>query len=479
MPVQFLRITHDVNFFDHGRIVLGGTPRRLVRLNAPAARLMHKLLLAGSAGVALDTDLERSVGRTLIDRGLAQPVVFGHGKSEQDWEAEVVIPTRDRADKVDRLLTSMARPDVLVIDDASYNAEALIDVVTRAHGRLVRHDINTGPAGARNTGLRHTTAPFIAFIDSDCIASPTWPQELLEHFDDPNVALVASRIVNRGQGHGLLDAYETRHGALDGGFDPTTVEPGALLESVPSAAIVIRRSALDGQGFDENLRIGEDLDLIWRLVQSGWVIRYEPNSVVHHESLTHFSGWLRRRFEYGTFAGPFEERYPGKRSPVFEWWALTAAFFVVFGHPALAASVGVTRLIQRWWPLRALPDSERFALTITRQEFASQWRYLALSLRSEWWPAGALILLSSRNSQTGRRASAFILAPVAWDLVSRRQHASTVSDALLSILDDAATATGAAVSLVRSKKTLALLPRVRLPWKKRAKRSIRQYGNRE
>ena len=80
MPVQFLRITHDINFFDHGRIVLGGTPRRLVRLNAPAARLMHKLLLAGSAGVALDTDLERSVGRTLIDRGLAQPVVFGHGK---------------------------------------------------------------------------------------------------------------------------------------------------------------------------------------------------------------------------------------------------------------------------------------------------------------------------------------------------------------------------------------------------------------
>ena len=44
---------------------------------------------------------------------------------------------------------------------------------------------------------------------------------------------------------------------------------------VPTAALLVRRAAL-GDGFDESLRNGEDVDLVWRLIEAGWRVRYEP-----------------------------------------------------------------------------------------------------------------------------------------------------------------------------------------------------------
>ena len=50
---------------------------------------------------------------------------------------------------------------------------------------------------------------------------------------------------------------------------------------MPGAAIVVRTAAFDAVGgFDEQMRFGEDVDLVWRLDDAGWVCRYEPASTV-------------------------------------------------------------------------------------------------------------------------------------------------------------------------------------------------------
>ena len=49
-----------------------------------------------------------------------------------------------------------------------------------------------------------------------------------------------------------------------------------------------RRSSCGGRalealgGFDESLTVGEDVDLVWRLVAAGWTVRYEPGATVRH-----------------------------------------------------------------------------------------------------------------------------------------------------------------------------------------------------
>lgn len=63
-----------ITFFDAGRIVLGGTPRRLSRLGKPAQELMARLRRAGPDGLMVCTESELKVARVLMDRGLAHPL---------------------------------------------------------------------------------------------------------------------------------------------------------------------------------------------------------------------------------------------------------------------------------------------------------------------------------------------------------------------------------------------------------------------
>lgn len=465
-----LAIDERVDLFDDGRIALGGTPRRLSRLGGPAQQLVARLRQAGPTGLVVHSGSDLLAARVLIDRGLAHPLSPVSCSDSDTIDVDIVVPTRGRVAEVDRLLARLDRPGVIVVDDATEPGDELAAVVERHRGRLVRHTVNTGPAGARNTGVRATQSPLIAFVDSDCIPPRNWPRSLLPHFEDPRVAMVASRVVHRGatssQGSifdRLVDDYEECHGALDAGAQSCTVGPKSLVRGAPSAAIVLRRVALEDPAFDPELRIGEDLDLIWRLCAAGWVVRHDPSTVVEHESMTHFSDWIRRRYEYGTFAGPINERHPGSVQLSIEWWAAAIVALVVAGHPALAAGVGVSRLAYRWWSIRSVPDAAAIATTITRQEFAQVWNDLSQTVRSVGWPVGVAIVLSSAVSPAGRRASVLVFAPLAWELVTHKPRSSALSHTVLGALRTVATGTGIAMSLVRSGDLKSLLPRVNLP----------------
>jgi mycofactocin glycosyltransferase len=47
-------------------------------------------------------------------------------------------------------------------------------------------------------------------------------------------------------------------------------------------------------GFDARMRVGEDVDLVWRVVASGGVARYDPNLVAYHDTRVTLSGWMGR-----------------------------------------------------------------------------------------------------------------------------------------------------------------------------------------
>jgi GT2 family glycosyltransferase len=51
-----------------------------------------------------------------------------------------------------------------------------------------------GLSGARNTGIRHSSAPIVAFIDDDAVAEPDWVRELSAPFAESAVMAVGGRI---------------------------------------------------------------------------------------------------------------------------------------------------------------------------------------------------------------------------------------------------------------------------------------------
>ncbi|HEY1488667.1 MAG TPA: mycofactocin system glycosyltransferase, partial [Micromonosporaceae bacterium] len=133
------------------------------------------------------------------------------------------------------------------------------------------------------------------------------------------------------------------------------VQPLSRVGYVPTAALLVRRSALvDGRGrpaaFDADLRYGEDVDLIWRLDAVGWRIRYDPSVVVTHRESHLWRDRVIRRFRYGTSAAPLSQRHPEAIAPlvVAPWPALTVLAVATGRHrAAVLAGAATVRAGQR------------------------------------------------------------------------------------------------------------------------------------
>ncbi|HET6503175.1 MAG TPA: mycofactocin biosynthesis glycosyltransferase MftF [Amycolatopsis sp.] len=265
-----------------GHALIGGAPLRVMRLSETGARLVGQW--RDGAEVVSGTGL----ANRLIAAGMAHPEYATARLRPADVTG--VIPVRDHAGHLAELLPRLAElARTVVVDDGSR---------TPVPGAL-RHTVARGPAAARNTGWQDADTELVAFLDADTRPEPGWLDALLPQFEDPGVVAVAPRI-RSAPGGSRLAAYERVRSSLDLGDTPAQVRPGARVAYLPTAALVVRRAALrEIGGFDEELRFGEDVDLVWRLVSAGGSVRYEPRSEVVHAP---------RRPRCASPAGP---RWPG------------------------------------------------------------------------------------------------------------------------------------------------------------------------
>jgi hypothetical protein len=270
-----VRLETRTRLWGDGSVLIGGAPWRISKLGVAAHDLVRRLRLAGASGLILEADLDLRAARVLLDRGFVVPVVAAAAQPSMTYT--IVVPVLDAAANLDQLLTSLGDQDVIVVDDGSRDPDAIRAVAEQHGARLLRHEVNAGPAAARNTGLAQATGDLIAFIDSDCRADPGWPACLAGHFDDPRVAMVAPRVEPSAESAGLIERYETTRSSLDMGNRAELVRKGGRLGFLPSAAVLVRKAALQGGGFDTALRVGEDVDLTWRLALRPFGARQTSN----------------------------------------------------------------------------------------------------------------------------------------------------------------------------------------------------------
>jgi glycosyltransferase involved in cell wall biosynthesis len=116
---------------------------------------------------------------------------------ERGLTTSVVVVTKDRPELLDRLLESLTRqsltPDeVLVVDNNSTASYA--EVLQKHQHRLpLRCVVETTPgiAAARNRGIRESTGEIILFTDDDCVADPSWVENIVKPFyRDPHIGAV-------------------------------------------------------------------------------------------------------------------------------------------------------------------------------------------------------------------------------------------------------------------------------------------------
>jgi mycofactocin system glycosyltransferase len=406
----------------------------------------------------------------LLEAGIADPVVASLPPRDAA-EVTYVIPVRDRPAPLDRLLAALtfggpavAGPRIIVVDDASVDPDATRAVAARHGAEVVTLPENVGPAAARNAGLRRVTTPFVAFADSDVVAHPEVVDTLLRHFADPAVALVAPRVLGLPGEEGLnwIGRYEDARSSLDLGEQPAIVRQRAPVSWVSSTFLLARVDAL-GEGFSAEMRVGEDVDLVWRLADAGLRVRYEPTATVWHEHRTTVGAWMARKAFYGTGAHPLAQRHPHDIAPAVlaPWSAAVVAVLLAQRRWSVPAALAISA-VTVWRLAGKLSKSEhpvRVAAGLTANGLlASLVQAMALLLR-HWWPAVAIGCLFSVRL---RRAVLIAhLADVAIEHRRTRVRLDPVRFALARRLDDLAYGAGVWMSAVRGRSWGALLPDLR------------------
>lgn len=432
-----------------GALLVGGQPLRVLKLNPAAAAVVARWRDATPVGAA-----ELALARRLHDAGLAVLRV-----EDSPWTAAdvtVVVPVHGRPAALDRCLASIgAGPRVVVVDDASADGTAIARVAAGHGAELIVRPVNGGPGAARNSGLAAVTGPLVAFVDSDCVLPAGWLAGLLPVLAD-GTAIVGPRVVGLG-GSGPLAAYETGNGPLDlaGGAGP--VGAGTRVGYLPGAALLCRRDAL-GAGFDETLRVGEDVDLVWR-VAAGHPVRYEPRVVVRHETRTTFGAWLAQREGYGRGGAGLAQRHPGRLAPVvISRWSVPALLCLAARRPGWAAACTAATAVGLWTRLPEGPGRAEESVRLTTQGLGWTLLGLAEAAARPWLPA---LLAASTGSRTVRRATAVALAVrLARTRGSRDPGLAPVTWAALRIADDLAYGTGLWHGALRDRRPEPLLPKI-------------------
>ncbi|MDQ1006198.1 mycofactocin system glycosyltransferase [Streptomyces sp. V4I23] len=444
----------------NGRLMLGGSPPRLIRLTATAARL-----LAGGRLTVTDPKIA-ALARRLLDAGLAHPRPL----PSPVRDTTIVIPVRDRADQLDRLLTALrADPPtsalpVLVVDDGSEDAAALARAARRPGVRLLVHRHNLGPAAARNTGLRNAGTAYVAFCDSDVVPEPGWLAPLLAQFADPAVALAAPRVVALPVPEpGLLDRYEEVRSPLDMGVKEGPVVPVSGLSYVPSATVVVRRGAVGG-GFDERMRVGEDVDLCMRLHRAGWRLRYVPDARVAHHHRTGLRDWLTQRAAYGTGAADLALRHPGQVAPLYAApWSLVACALLLRGRAGPAALAAALAGVTAVRLARRMPDADdprRAGVLLSLAALRGTAEQLLRCATRHHWPVALAGAAVSRRARY-----VLVAAALAEGLVDHRRSGTSLGPlehVAIHRLDDLAYGWGVWQGALRRRTSAPLRPRLAL-----------------
>jgi mycofactocin system glycosyltransferase len=289
-------------------ILLQNTPLRALRVNATAYGILEKC----RTGFSLEdhfsgesADLAKSFFSFLDS--LCQKHLLEWKPSTDAFQpfVSVIIPVYNRAHEIGACLESLllldypsSKLEIIVVDDGS--EDNTVAVVGNYKVNLIVQPQNQGQSAARNAGVKAAQGEIMAFIDSDCIADSRWLGELVPYFQDPRIVLVGGYVASFYT-ETCLDRYEETKSPLNMG--ETTVI-GSTSDSdfyVPTCNMLVRKDAYLGVGgLDESLRVGEDVDLCWKLKHRGNYLTYAPEGRIRHKHRNQFWESFKRRFDYGT-----------------------------------------------------------------------------------------------------------------------------------------------------------------------------------
>jgi len=188
--------------------------------------------------------------------------------------------------------------EIYVVDNASTDDSVSYLQKEFPNVHIVLNDGNYGFAKGYNRGLKHIDAELYCLLNSDVEVTENWLEPILQlYYNHPEIAAIQPKILSyankdkfefAGAAGGFIDnlGYPYCRGRI---FDETEIDYGQYDDEyeifwASGCAFFIRSQDFwEQNGFDERFFAHqEEIDLCWRLNNSGRKIYYTSKSKVYH-----------------------------------------------------------------------------------------------------------------------------------------------------------------------------------------------------
>ena len=236
----------------------------------------------------------------------------------------VIVPVKDGlpllCEQLQALISQRCchRWEIIVADNGSSDRTAeVVDGYIPRNPRLRLVDASSviGPGATRNLGARCARGDILAFCDADDVVYPGWVESWVSALEDADVA------------GGLSDYWSLNPVPPPLVRVPRPPPAGrqfGFLEAAGSGNMAVRREAFESVGgFDEDLLVGEDTDLSWRLQLAGYKFTLGEGVICRREASGAYA-FFKRSIQYGRCGPILYQRYRrfGLRSePTAAIWA--------------------------------------------------------------------------------------------------------------------------------------------------------------
>jgi glycosyltransferase involved in cell wall biosynthesis len=156
--------------------------------------------------------------------------------------------------------------EIIVVDDASTdNTQMVVKGFEDRRLRYIRHSVNQGEGGARNTGVTSAMGDYIGFLDDDDEWLPTKLQLQVEVLNNSSKEIGA---VYTGASHVDLQKRKPLGNRLNGKNGDVFHQLIRREYSIMVSSILIRKRCFERVGlFDEGIPYGLDYDMWLRMSQ--------------------------------------------------------------------------------------------------------------------------------------------------------------------------------------------------------------------
>ncbi|UUL82386.1 glycosyltransferase family 2 protein [Sphingomonas qomolangmaensis] len=255
--------------------------------------------------------------------------------------------------------------EVLIVDDGSTDGSvAVAEGLARADARvrLFRTKTNSGPAGARNIALAEMRGSWFAVLDADDLILPNRSRTLIDLAERESADFVADNLtvfgkdvvekpflshpISKGWRRLTLDTYFAQSRLLSDTPNPGFLKPMVRRRVIEAAAL----------RYNERLMIGEDDELVVRLLASGYtyfvlnmpLYRYRKHgaSISHRLSLDHAERMMAAEHRIRDLIGPelaARPSYYGRWLAMVRGLAFTRSIDLLKRRRPLAAALALLR----------------------------------------------------------------------------------------------------------------------------------------